>query len=128
MKKRNYKKKEIELVPESILNEAMSLLEQTRILGATVDWQSMEVDKYFDTYTDEKLETMGWEEREEIQRKGEELYGRLKVSVEDLGRLNTAYDKIREKVNKIHGHEVMKSIDKKVKWGENGLEIGGGTE
>lgn len=98
-------------IPDAIFKEAVELLEQSRILGEAVEWESKQIEQYIRTYSEERINGMGWEEKEEAYRRGDELFGRLGVSVRSLHKLNERYEVIRKRVNEFYGREVMKGIN-----------------
>lgn len=96
---------------DKLFKDASEVLEQSELLRKTAVWVSKEIEKHIDTYTDEYVETLDWEGKEEAYRKLDELAGRLNVCMNDLLKLDGVYRKIAERVNRAYGKSVMK-IDK----------------
>lgn len=90
-----------------LYEEAVEILRQSNVLKETVDWLMKEVDRVCNRYSDDEVDGLSWEEKEQHLKEVDELSGRLNESVRTLDVLDEQYEKLRAKVKKLYGKDYL---------------------
>ena len=93
-----------------LLREALDLVNKMETLRGTVEWLLDLVEKYDEEYSDDMIERLSWEEKEEGYKKIEELMGRVESLLRELEALDVEYDELREKVKNYYGTDRLPPI------------------
>jgi len=101
-------------IPRDILEEAIEILEQSEILKGTAIWTSDEIEKFVSKYSDEEFDELPWDEKEEVSKTGEELMGRMKVSINELKKLSNRYEGIRKRLKEEYNDDRLPPLRDKI--------------
>ena len=102
-------------IPDSILMEAIAIMEELKILRNTSLWQHKKVEEFSKKYTDDEVEKLEWEEKESLHKLTDELAGRLYGTFKELKRLTGKYDKLRVRLEREYGDTRLPRVDTDLK-------------
>ena len=102
-------------IPDSILMEAIAIMEELKILRNTSLWQHKKVEEFSKKYTDDEVEKLGWEEKERLYKLTDELAGRLYGTFKELKRLTGKYEKLRVRLEQEYGDTRLPKVNKNEK-------------
>jgi len=94
-----------------IKREAIGILERSKWLVERVELVYKEIEAFGIEYSDDIVKELGWEEKEEMIRRSEELGKRLEKRMEELRVMEEEYEELRIRVKEIYGYDVMGKHD-----------------
>ena len=92
-------------------HEGLVLLIRSELLKDKTIKICLAMEKFGEEYSDEAMEKLSWEEKEEAYKKCEELGNMLKENEAMLMEIEEVYNNLMGRVNEFYGREVMKKFD-----------------